>query len=214
MKEYIKIETVFERDMNGSKKLIDGKFRDETVEYLQDCLWDWTEKIDGMNIGVVWDGHKVSFQGRTERANIPAPLVNRLNELFGGDINEELFEQKFGKKNVILYGEGFGHKIQKVGDQYMPDEVDFILFDVYLPDFDMWLARYAVEDIAKGFCIKAVPIIFRGTISQAIQCVKSKPLSTIGTAPMEGLVGRPHIEVRNRIGQRIIVKVKAKDFES
>ena len=29
MKEYHKIETLFERDMNGSKKLIEGKFRAE-----------------------------------------------------------------------------------------------------------------------------------------------------------------------------------------
>lgn len=37
MKEYLKIETPFERDMNGSKKLIEGKWRNETVEFLKDC---------------------------------------------------------------------------------------------------------------------------------------------------------------------------------
>ena len=90
MKEYIKIETVYERDMNGTKKLIEGQFRDETVAFLRDCMWDWTEKIDGTNIGVVWDGHRVIYQGRTEKSQIPSTLVNRLNELFGGETNEEV----------------------------------------------------------------------------------------------------------------------------
>lgn len=212
MKEYIKIETVFERDMDGSKKLIEGKYRDETVEFVRNLLWDWTEKIDGTNIGVAWDGHSVSFQGRTERAQIPAFLVNKLNELFGGEENEELFEQKFGEISVILYGEGFGQKIQKVGSQYISDGVDFILFDVYLPDQDLWLKRDAVEDIAKAFGIRVVPMIFRGTIDDAVRFVKSKPMSTIGTAPMEGVVGRPYVELRDRMGKRLIVKVKTKDF--
>ena len=213
MKEYIKIETVYERDMNGTKKLIEGQFRDETVAFLRDCMWDWTEKIDGTNIGVVWDGHGVSYQGRTERAQIPSSLVNRLNELFGGETNEELFEQAFGEQNVILFGEGYGQKIQKVGAQYLPDGVDFILFDVYLPDKDLWLKRDAVESIAKSFGVDVVPIIMSGDIGRAVWYIKTKPLSTIGTAPMEGLVGRPCVEVRDRQGRRVIVKVKARDFE-
>lgn len=213
MKEYIKIETVFARDVDGTKKLIEGQYRDETIQFVKDLPWMWTEKIDGTNIGVVWDGHRVSYQGRTERAQIPAPLVNRLNELFGGETNEELFEQKFGETKVILFGEGFGNKIQKVGSQYIPDSVDFILFDVYLPDQDLWLKREAVEDIANTFGIRVVPVVFIGTIDEAVDVIKQKPLSTIGTAPMEGVVGRPCVELKDRMGKRLIVKIKARDFE-
>ncbi len=213
MKEYIKIETVFARDVDGTKKLIEGQYRDETIQFVKDLPWMWTEKIDGTNIGVVWDGHRVSYQGRTERAQIPSPLVNRLNELFGGETNEELFEQKFGEQNVILFGEGFGNKIQKVGSQYIPDSVDFILFDVYLPDQDLWLKREAVEDIANAFGIRVVPVIFIGTIDEAVDVIKQKPMSTIGTAPMEGVVGRPCVELKDRMGRRLIVKIKARDFE-
>ena len=212
MKEYIKIETVYERDTEGTKKLIEGKFRDETVEFLKDCRWEWTEKIDGTNIGIVWDGHRVSYQGRTERAQIPSTIVNRLNELFGGETNEELFEQTFGEQNVILFGEGYGKKIQKVGNLYNPDAVDFILFDIYLPDKDLWLKRESVEELAKTFGCEAVPIIIWGTVDDAVRLVKSNPTSTIGTAPMEGLVGRPCVDVRDRQGRRVIVKVKARDF--
>lgn len=34
MIEYPKIETLFERDTQGSKKLIEGRFRNPAVEYL------------------------------------------------------------------------------------------------------------------------------------------------------------------------------------
>ncbi|MCI9034014.1 MAG: hypothetical protein HFJ08_08195 [Lachnospiraceae bacterium] len=210
MKEYTKIETVFERDMEGTKKLIEGKYRNETVAYLKDNEWICTEKIDGTNIGVIWDGHKVSYQGRTERAQVPTHLMNRLIELFGGSINEELFEQKFGEMQVILFGEGYGAKIQN-GGKYRSD-VSFILFDVYLPEQNLWLKRDAIEDIAKAFGIEAVPIVLEGTLQQAVDYVKSKPKSTIGEADMEGLVCRPAIDLLDRMGKRVIVKVKVADF--
>lgn len=208
---YIKIDTQFERDNDGTKKLIDGKFRNETVEYLKDNKWLCSEKIDGTNIGVVWDGHKVSFQGRTERAQIPTQLVNKLNELFGGTINEEMFEQKFGEMNVILFGEGYGPKIQKGGGLYR-DNVSFILFDVYLSDQNLWLKRDAVEDIAKSFGIDVVDIVLTGTLQEAIDFVKTKPKSHIGTANMEGLVCRPTVELLDRMGRRVITKIKVCDF--
>ena len=208
MKEYTKIETVFERDMEGTKKLIEGKYRNETVAYLKDNEWICTEKIDGTNIGVIWDGHKVSYQGRTERAQVPTHLMNRLIELFGGSINEELFEQKFGEMQVILFG--YGAKIQN-GGKYRSD-VSFILFDVYLPEQNLWLKRDAIEDIAKAFGIEAVPIVLKGTLQQAVDYVKSKPKSTIGEADMEGLVCRPAIDLLDRMGKRVIVKVKVADF--
>lgn len=212
MNEYTKIETIFERDMEGTKKLIEGKFRNETVEFLKDNQWICTEKIDGTNIGIVWDGHKVSYQGRTERAQIPANLMNKLIEMFGGETNEELFEQKFGETQVILFGEGYGAKIQKGGGNYRSD-VSFILFDVYLPDQNLWLKRDALEDIAKTFGIDVVPVVLTGTLQEAVDFVKQKPKSTIGAADMEGLVCKPAVDMLDRMGRRVIVKVKVRDFE-
>lgn len=212
MNEYTKIKTIYERDVEGTKKLIEGKFINETVEFLKDNEWICTEKIDGTNIGIVWDGHRVSYQGRTESAQIPAFLMNKLLDMFGGDTNEELFEQKFGEMPVILFGEGYGAKIQKGGGNYRSD-VSFILFDVYLPEQNLWMKRDSVEDIAKTFGIDVVPIILTGTLQQAVDYVKSKPKSTIGTANMEGLVCRPKVDMLDRMGRRVIVKVKVKDFE-
>lgn len=213
MYKYQKIETVFERDMDGTKRLIPNKFRDGAVEYLKDNMWEFTEKIDGTNIGVYWDGHQVSFQGRTEKADIPKHLLKRLEELFGGGINEQVFEMIFGEKEAVLFGEGYGAKIQKAGKKYNPDGVDFILFDVYIPSSDIYLERVNILNIAMAFGVNVVPIVLTGTIDDAVEYVKSEPKSTIGCADMEGLVGKPQANLRNRKGERIIVKIKCNDFK-
>lgn len=54
MRTYEKIETIFNRDTTGTKKLILGDFRNETVKFLKDTEWVFTEKIDGTNIRVYW----------------------------------------------------------------------------------------------------------------------------------------------------------------
>lgn len=209
MLEYNKIETVFNRDINGTKKLIEGSFRNETVEFLKDNIWTFTEKIDGTNIRVHWDGHKVEFGGRTDKADIPKFLLERLNELFNNNETEELFEQLFGEKDVFLFGEGYGPRIQKNGSLYR-NTVDFILFDVMING--NYQSRSTVEELAKTFGLDCVPIIFEGTIQEAVDFVKTKPNSTFGTAPMEGVVGRPKVELKDRCGNRIIVKIKVCDF--
>lgn len=210
MKEYNKIETLYERDVNGTKKLIEGKFRNKTVEYLANNEWEFTEKIDGTNIRIYWDGHKITFGGRTERASIPSHLVNKLNELFLNEETEQLFEQKFGETEVILFGEGYGTKIQAVGSDYRSD-VGFILFDVLIAG--NYQSRESVEDIANAFALEIVPIVLRGTIQEAVDFIKTNPDSTIGTAKMEGVVGRPKVELHDRCGNRLIVKIKCRDFE-
>ena len=148
MIEYNKIETLWQRDMEGTKKLMEGVFRNPTVEFLKDNTWSFTEKIDGCNTRIFWDGHKVNYGGRTEAAQIPAHLMNKLIEMFGTEEAEQIFEQKFGGTEVILFGEGYGPKIQKGGGNYR-SEVSFILFDVYIAG--NYQPRASVEDVAKAF---------------------------------------------------------------
>lgn len=209
MKEYEKIETIFLRD-DKTKKLVEGKYRNETVEYLKDIDWEFTEKIDGTNIRIYWDGHKVQYFGRTDRAQIPSMLMNRLIELFGGETNEEIFEQHFGDSEVMLIGEGYGAKIQKGGDYR--DDNDFILFDVCING--NYQSREAVKGIASYFGLDVVPTIMIGKLQDGVDYVKSKPKSKIGTANSEGLVARPLLELKDRVGNRLIVKIKVRDFES
>ena len=209
MRTYEKIETVFKRDAEGTKKLIPNKYRNETVEYLKDSMWYFTEKIDGTNIRVMWDGHNVSFGGRTDKAQIPKHLLKYLEEKFKTTEVEELFEQTFGEKEVILFGEGYGCKIQN-GGAYR-DDVSFILFDVLIGD--NYQSRECVVETAKMFNVEVVPVILRGTIKEGIEFVMGHHKSSIGNAWMEGLVGRPNVELRDRTGNRVIVKIKWEDFK-
>ena len=208
MVEYNKIETVFNRDTTGTKKLIRGDWRNEAVEYLKDSKWQFTEKFDGTNIRVIWDGHYISFAGRTDKATIPQPLMEYLNNTFSTPEVEQLFEQTYGDKQVILFGEGYGPKIQK-GGNYRED-VSFILFDVLVGE--NYQERKWVEQTATMLGIDVVPIVLEGTINEAIAFVEGHPKSTMGTAFMEGVVGRPAVELRDRTGKRIIVKIKYEDF--
>ena len=208
MKQYIKINTLYKRDPQDLKKIIEGDFRDETVKYLKDNTWVFTEKIDGTNIRIHWDGYNVSVGGRTDSAQIPKHLLDYLIQTFGSMEAEELFEELFGEKEVTLFGEGYGPKIQK-GGLYRED-VYFILFDILIDN--IWLTREAVETIGSRFGIDVVPIILEGTIQQAVDFIKTQPKSTIGTANMEGVVGRPLVEVFDRLGNRVIVKIKVKEF--
>lgn len=210
MQEYHKIETLYKRD-EKTKKIVVGEFANETLKYLKDNIWQFTEKVDGTNIRVYWDGHRVQFAGRTEKAQIPSHLMERLNELFGGEDNEQLFEQKFGGKEVYLFGEGYGAKIQN-GATYR-DDVDFILFDVMV---DGWyLTRENVEDVASYFGIDVVPIVLEGTIDDGVNYVLTQRHSIVAKngAAIEGLVGRPKTEILSRDGKRVICKIKYRDFK-
>lgn len=209
LKEYHKIETIYKRDEN-TKKLNENEFRNETVEFLKNNEWEFTEKIDGTNIRIYWDGHKVQYFGRTDKAQIPSQLMNFLIEKFGGDTNEEMFEQMFGEKEVTLIGEGYGAKIQAVGGDYRSDN-SFALFDVIIDD--IYLSRESVQSIANALNIETVPVVFYGDLQKGIDYVKTKPNSLIGTAKSEGLVARPKQELLDRLGNRIIVKIKVRDFE-
>ena len=210
MREYHKIETVFNRSTDGDKRLIWGDYRNETVEYLADNIWQFTEKIDGTNIRIHWDGHNVEIGGRTDRAQIPKHLMDYLSATFLTPEVEELFEQTYGEKDVMLFGEGYGAKIQNGGD-YRSD-VSFILFDVLIGD--NWQSREWVEATAKMFGIDVVPIVLEGTIDDGIDYVMQHNNSTIGNAVMEGVVGRPKVEIKDRLGNRIIVKIKWRDFKN
>ncbi len=211
MKEYHKINTIFKRDMEHGAKLIEGSFSDPEVEYLKDNQWVFTEKVDGTNIRVMWNGEAVVFGGKTDNAQIPVKLLYSLQALFEGTVKRQLFKEVFtDATEVCLYGEGYGASIQKGGGNYKVDGTDFVLFDIKIGN--MWLQRADVEDIASKFGIKIVPVIGKGTIAEAIEMTKKGFNSQWGEFIAEGIVLRPEVELQTRRGNRIITKIKHKDF--
>lgn len=209
METYHKINGLYKRDDKGN---FTQEFAQPEFGYLFNNTWVGTEKIDGTNIRIHWDGKDIEIRGRTNNADIPAFLMDRLNTL----VKEMNWNNAFPPdvenpaSNVILFGEGYGAKIQKGGGDYIPNGNDFILFDVKIGSW--WMKREAVDEIATKLGIKSVPVLFRGPLWKAIEMVKYGFDSTIGTAKAEGLVLVPEIDLFARNGSRIITKLKVKDF--
>jgi ATP-dependent RNA circularization protein (DNA/RNA ligase family) len=216
MNEYHKIDTVYKRDMANGGKIIIGAYSEPEFEYLKDNKWVFTEKVDGTNIRVMWNGESVVFGGKTDNAQLPVFLLYKLQELFEGTAKKEIFKNTFKKDlpdqvlEVCLYGEGYGYKIQKGGGNYIADGVDFVLFDVKIGDW--WLQREDVEGIAKAFGIKIVPIVGEGTLQEGVDMVQKGFNSQWGNFIAEGLVLRPATELKTRSGHRVITKIKYRDF--
>lgn len=203
MKEYHKIETLYDRDEKF--RVIPGKWRLPEFEYLKDNQWIWTEKVDGTNIRIIWDGEKLTFGGKTDNASIPAFLVNKLQGLFSPEKIMSVFQFP-----VCLYGEGYGAKIQKGGGNYNPKGVDFVLFDVLVDKF--WLERENLEDVAQKLGIKLVPIVGKGTLLEATEFAQKGFTSTWSNFLAEGLVVKPKVDMLTRNGYPLIAKIKMKDF--
>lgn len=207
MTAYHKIQTVYLRDGgNNYRTLLDGVYAKPEFDFLSNNRWTFTEKIDGTNIRILWDGKGVGFQGKTDKAQIPPFLLDSLEQMFPTELMLHVFGDRGG---LTLYGEGYGRKIQK-GHRYIPDGTSFILFDIHAGG--CWFARHSVEDFAEQLQIKCVEIVAHGTLSDAVYMCREGFPSTISDTPAEGLVCRPLLELTNRLGERIITKIKCKDF--
>ena len=207
MSKYHKIQTIFKRDPKTKHKtLLEGEYSLPEFEYLKDNEWIFTEKVDGTNIRIIFDGENVTFGGRTDRSQIPADLVNVLNDTFN-PLQEKL-KEKF-VDGCVLYGEGYGAKIQKAGAYYRPDP-GFVLFDVKVGNY--WLREHDIINISEYLDLDIVPIVDRGTLSDMVKLTKEGFNSQWGNFLAEGIVARPSTELKSRNGNRIITKLKYKDF--
>ncbi|KKK68198.1 hypothetical protein LCGC14_2946440, partial [marine sediment metagenome] len=87
MKTYHKIQSIYKRDPeNRYKTFLDGDWAVPAFGLLKDLEWTFTEKINGTNIRVGWDGEAVSFGGRGENSQMPAVLYDHLSAVFTPEI--------------------------------------------------------------------------------------------------------------------------------
>lgn len=210
MKTYQKIANIYKWD--AKYKNIVGI--NQPFEALKDIKWLGTEKIDGTNVRIYWDGHDITWHGHTEKSTLPENLKAFLAEKFGAKEMEYVFEQMFGDKEVYIFGEGYGYKIQTNGDKYTQDKTcNFIIFDINVDGWD--LKRENIIDIAKNLDCQVVPVVFEGTLIEAEQFVASHPMSTLngGLHEMEGIVIQPcDVQLYDNKGNLIKGKVKYQDL--
>ena len=204
MNEYHKIQSIYKRDERGN--MLFGEYSLPEFDYLKDNYWVFTEKVDGTNIRLLWRNGELEIRGKTDRAQIYAPLISAITHLIDKAKMAELFPF-----DACLYGEGYGAKIQKGGERYLPDGVSFVLFDVNVNG--IWLERENVADIAQRLSIQIAPIIGGGPLGDMVECVREGFKSRWGDFVAEGIVARPRVELVGRRGNRIITKIKHKDFK-
>lgn len=206
---YPKIETLFKRD---EKFNITDEIRCPEFDNIK--KWLITEKIDGTNIRIIYTpDDKLLIRGKTDRASIPTFLLEELQGMFRMEKFKEIFPDV---KEVCLYGEGYGSKIQKGGGNYNKSN-SFRLFDIWIDGW--WLEWDSVEEIAKQLEIKTAPVIMKdGTIKNAISLVKNEHLSDVamqeGTYDtiIEGIVARAYPMLLFRNGIPVKFKLKCKDY--
>jgi len=203
MSEYHKINSIFKRDQKTNKFIL-GDWSTPEIEYLSECPWEFTEKVDGTNVRVIFpEEGGVVFGGRTDNAQMPTTLLQALQKMFPPEIAK-------GHEGLVLYGEGYGPKIQKGGGLYR-DDVSFVLFDARAGKW--WLRRESVEAVAIEFGLDVVPIVGYGNLQDGIDLVKGGLKSTWGDFEAEGIVARPVVPMLARDGSRIITKIKGRDFK-
>ena len=213
---YHKIQTLFKRTEKG--EMITGAWTDPVFEYLAGNLWRCTEKIDGTNIRVTIDPisetirsigqAEVRFDGRTDDAALPARLVNWMVGKFFDKTMLKTLKGKF-PDGAILYGEGCGDGIGKMGAHYGPQQ-GFVLFDVNVGGW--WLQQDAVNDVAETLELRCVKEVGCYTLHEAIDIVEKGYNSEFGNFLAEGLVAEPCVPMFNRKGERVITKIKTCDF--
>jgi hypothetical protein len=174
----------------------------------------------------------VRIAGKTDNAQIPPKLLKFMEENYPKEkvlaslglkefipVEEWEVEHNWLEYDQIpniytIYGEGYGAGIQKAGGNYIKDGVGFIVFDVKVND--IYLKTDARDDIANKLGAPIVPLMGYFTLDEAIEYVRKGFKTGLWDNKdfiEEGLVLRTDLGLRNRMGKRLIVKVKYEDFQ-
>lgn len=214
---YPKIETLYVRDPGTFKVLPDDQrpvLRCKEFDIVR--RWRLTEKVDGTNIrvGLSADG-QVAFAGRTDNAQIPRHLLDTLRDAFPSERMTATFSPGV---EVVLFGEGYGEKIQDGGDYRAG--AGFRLFDVCVGGW--WLNAGDVEDVAAKLGIKTVPCLQRDITFLIYPSSAEELRGILGESVVaaeegrgrlaEGIVARTDPLLFTRDGRRLMWKLKFRDF--
>ena len=212
--EYEKINTLFKRDTQGL--IIPTQYTNSEFYYLAELDWEVTEKIDGTNTRIelsrdsLDQKFKIDFCGRTKNAVMQKNVLDMMVERFKVVDYESIFPKAY---SVTIFGEAYGNKVQAVGSRYIKDGNNFSIFDIKVNN--IWLRINDVSQIATQINADVVPFIGYMNIKEAIKFVaegfKSR-VSVDKTLNAEGVVLKTPFGLLDRMGHRIITKLKTSDF--
>lgn len=208
LETYQKIECPYIFDIETKK--FKEVYLNPLVELLKDVKWLGSEKYDGTNIRVYYDGYRISFHGRNDNTNMPSEILDLLKKTF--DNTEIIFEQNFGNKEVILFMECYGGKVlgSKRSHWYNDSDESLIGFDVMING--KYLDKRKIKPIFDLFNIKTVEFKIYNNLQEILDLVKEETFYQ--ERYFEGIVATPIIPVYDENGNRIIVKVKCKMYRN
>jgi hypothetical protein len=143
---------------------------------------------------------------------LPAHLYKYLTQTFTPGLKELLFKLIPSATKIVLFGEGYGPKIQKGGGNYR-DDVGFILFDCWAGS--RWSTRQELKELAVLLNLPTPYDYGLMTEEEIIELVKSKPNSLTAVRPMtiEGVICRSEpLMIANLDNRPIMWKLKCKEF--
>lgn len=203
-----KISALFLRDGPKERLVNENKLALKWVEALRDIEFWASEKIDGTSVGIKWDGERVSFVGHTDKSQFCPHYLEYLQNRFGTPEFESCIEGIFGDRPVTIYGEGIS---KDYNVDYGFPEGEFIMYDIQYEN-RRFAEREFVHEVAEKLGMKT-PYEEKMSLQHAIAFVKSRPDSFLDKEKkLEGLVLRAPVELYLNNGERVITKVKVKDF--
>lgn len=204
---YPKFYGPYERDKE-SKYLDMNLPRDGVKPYMnRDTKWWVSEKMDGTNTRIIWDGYKLEVKGRTGGSHLQGYQTELLSELMQN--GNYKFDETFGEQEVTIYGETLGGKIQK-----NPHGVDpqFQAFDIKVGE--VWLKYEDVRDISEKLGIGYVEHKLFDSWNKVLMYFMYTARQRKENAEyFEGLVAIPEHMPLTRTGERVITKIKVADFD-
>ena len=188
-------------------KHISNLYKDQTILMFKECYA--LEKIHGTSAHISWNADNKElhlFSGGEKYSN------------FKSLFNSEELEEKFkiiSNSNIIIYGEAYGGKQQKMSNTY-GKELKFIAFEVKIGG--VWLNVPSAEGVCKSLGFEFVDYVKVSTDLEFLNAERDKPSiqairNGCGEKMREGIVLRPLVELTMNNGERIIAKHKGENFK-
>lgn len=201
------------------------------------AITDWTvsEKIDGMNIRVIYtlDGYQV--KGRSDNAQIPNDLIQNIGTLFPPHESVvQYFRDYRGKDlpdswSVTFYGEGYGPGIQAKGKEYSTKK-GFRCFDLLLGE-GLWVDDSEMRRVCADLDIPVAPFLgiwswdssqplFSNVLPYSYASLEEiLPFSYVALedrgvrdVEAEGIVAKPLVQLFDTRGERVVWKLTFREF--
>ncbi len=220
--QYPKINTFFKRVQEGPDK---GKIILDSIsknEFLVPCEWIVSEKLNGTNTRIILSEKGIEIKGKTDKAQFNPIVLRGIGEILKHITQDKIDSllKLYEAEKIILYGETIGELVQGKEWKYNlngREDVDLYIFDVYVMRENgkgFWLEIHQIKMVTNELGLKKVPEYGFGTIPEIKRRVKDGLVSLVDhKTRAEGVVAKTLVTVYDERGNRIMWKLKTKDFE-